>query len=1456
MFYSCPNLQTAPELPATTLAPYCYYSMFAECDNLINVPETLPATVLPTECYEYMFRLCLSLVKAPALPDKVANTDSMFDECISLVEIPNADVYIPGSDRAWNMFPNCTNITTPIKWECIPTAWGGGGQDCDKDYFKIENATSVKPKWAVSGSALQYKIGSNDWVNCVSGTAISTGGNVIKFRGSGRNRLFTADNGNNNRWTFVGTGIVVSGNMMTLLDYQNPPDTLGDLALAYLFDGCTTVVDAGDITLPAMNPGNRGYKRLFAACPNLTRAPALPATNVGPNCYRGLFVDCPKLLIAPELPAMTVATGGYSAMFNNCTGLITAPNLPATTLTTDCYNNMFTGCTNLLNAPGNDRYTTYTPTQPGMFTNCTKVETTIPYCEIPASFGGPSTFNCPHLTIKGASSVTPRWTTAGSAIQYRIGTGTWANATNKGAISTGGATIRFRGSGRTTLSTADNTGNDQWTIVGSDITVSGNICTLLDYENPPMELGAYAFAYLFTTVNLVNVDNLSLPATTMGSNSYKQLFSNCTKLVNPPALPATTLNINCYRAMFQGCTSLVKTPALPATTLVSGCYSIMFYGCTSLVNVPVLPATILVANCYDQMFTNCSSIVTPPALPATTLATYCYNYMFNGCTSLTTTPSLPVTTLATYCYAAMFSGCTNITTAPLLPATSLTTNCYSNMFYNCIKLTNASGNDVYTSKTPAQAGMFTGAVNVETTIPYCAIPASFGGGDGDCDFFFINATSVTPVWTTAGDPLQYRLGTGSWSNATSGTAISTGGNNISFRGTGRTSLYTEAVTSNGWTVVGADVKVFGKIANLLNYTNPPTTLGDFAFAFMFYRAVTVIQPPTLPFMNLGISCYHGMFTGAGIMYAPALPATILANKCYVQMLAQCNGLTVAPTLPATTLATSCYQYMFRDSINIIEPPVMGNITSVGNYSCGYMFYGCTNLITAPSLPAMTLGTYCYEYMFYGCTSLVTAPTLPATTLAIFCYEYMFYGCTSLTSAPVLPSTTIVNSCYTNMFSGCISLVTVPALPATTLANNCYSSMFMNCTSIVNAPALNATTVINNCYTNMFSGCTSLINGPDLPAVTLVANCYNSMFNGCTNLINTPNNNVYTSKSPAQADMFTGAINVETTIPYCQIPTNFGGGMGSTCPFITINNATSVTPRWTTTGTALQYRIGTGAWTNAVSGTAISVTGGADIRFRGSGRTSLFTSHVNTNAWAISGTNVIINGNMNSLLDYKTLPTSIGNYAFDYMFYNCTNITTLNITLPATTLAQYCYFGMFWGCNKITSGPSLPATTLATYCYGSMYNSCTSLVTPPVLIATTLATYSYYYMFYGCTSLVNAPSLSTATALASYCCYNMFGNCTSIVTAPALPLTTLATYCYYYMFSGCTSLVTGPALSAGTLQTGCYQYMFNGCTSLVNTPGNDVYTAKSPAQANMFTNCTKVENSIPYCEIPANFGGPT
>nr|DAJ01515.1 MAG TPA: hypothetical protein [Caudoviricetes sp.] len=125
----------------------------------------------------------------------------------------------------------------------------------------------------------------------------------------------------------------------------------------------------------------------------------------------------------------------------------------------------------------------------------------------------------------------------------------------------------------------------------------------------------------------------------------------------------------------------------------------------------------------------------------------------------------------------------------------------------------------------------------------------------------------------------------------------------------------------------------------------------------------------------------------------------------------------------------------------------GNRPAMANNCYSSMFYGCTSLTAAPSLPATTLATNCYSSMFYGCTSLTAAPSLPATTLANYCYNSMFYGCTSLTTAPSLPATTLATNCYRYMFQNCTSLTTAPSLPATTLANYCYSSMFYGCIKI-------------------------------------------------------------------------------------------------------------------------------------------------------------------------------------------------------------------------------------------------------------------------------------------------------------------------------------------------------------------------------------------------------------------------
>ena len=214
-----------------------------------------------------------------------------------------------------------------------------------------------------------------------------------------------------------------------------------------------------------------------------------------------------------------------------------------------------------------------------------------------------------------------------------------------------------------------------------------------------------------------------------------------------------------------------------------------------------------------------------------------------------------------------------------------------------------------------------------------------------------------------------------------------------------------------------------------------------------------------------------------------------------------------------------------------------NIACIGNIE-NFLDYA-----TVASGSHPTMANYCYAYMFYGCSSLTQAPTLPATTLESGCYYYMFANCTGLTKASALPATTLASGCYYGMFYYCTNLTKAPALPATTLVGNCYTSMFEGCTSLTQASALPATTLASACYSNMFGGCTSITKLPALPATTLANYCYANMFNGCSGLklsstqtdeytikYRIPASGTSTSKTGALNDMFTSTGGTFTGTP--------------------------------------------------------------------------------------------------------------------------------------------------------------------------------------------------------------------------------------------------------------------------------------------------------------------------------------
>ena len=74
LFFHCSVLTSAPELPATKLADFCYNQMFSYCTNLVSAP-VLPATTLADFCYNSMFNTCkkLSTVTMLALDSEITS---------------------------------------------------------------------------------------------------------------------------------------------------------------------------------------------------------------------------------------------------------------------------------------------------------------------------------------------------------------------------------------------------------------------------------------------------------------------------------------------------------------------------------------------------------------------------------------------------------------------------------------------------------------------------------------------------------------------------------------------------------------------------------------------------------------------------------------------------------------------------------------------------------------------------------------------------------------------------------------------------------------------------------------------------------------------------------------------------------------------------------------------------------------------------------------------------------------------------------------------------------------------------------------------------------------------------------------------------------------------------------------------------------------------------------------
>ena len=231
LFSGCTGLTSAEnlELPAMTLAVYCYRNMFINCTSLASAP-TLPATTLTNGCYCFMFSGCTSLTSAPTLPATTLAPDcyeGMFSHT-SLTSAPALPATTLASACYYGMFDSTPLTTAPVLPATALTS------DCYNDMFK--NCTSLTTAPELPATTLADSCYCNMFSGCTS----------------------------------LATAPVL------------PATTLADSCYMKMFEGCTSLTTSP--RLPAYTLTDNCYYYMFYGCSSLNKVTCLAIDRSATSC--------------------------------------------------------------------------------------------------------------------------------------------------------------------------------------------------------------------------------------------------------------------------------------------------------------------------------------------------------------------------------------------------------------------------------------------------------------------------------------------------------------------------------------------------------------------------------------------------------------------------------------------------------------------------------------------------------------------------------------------------------------------------------------------------------------------------------------------------------------------------------------------------------------------------------------------------------------------------------------------------------------------------------------------------------------------------------------------------------------------------------------------------------------------------------------------------------------------
>ena len=761
-------------------------------------------------------------------------------------------------------------------------------------------------------------------------------------------------------------------------------------------------------------------------------------------------------------------------------------------------------------------------------------------------------------------------------------------------------------------------------------------------------------------------------------------------------------------------------------------------------------------------------------------------------------------------YMELFYGCSNLTKAPKLTYSCLGSGIFycRSMFENCKSLTTVSDIESFSVNKGAWEFMFKNC----TSLKQVGTLNCRSVGDHGCNEMFRNCTSLTQVGNL--------------------TALS--------------------VSDYGYMNMFRDCKALKNAPEI-----SATSLGERQpFSYMFYGCTSLEKGPSkLPATDLRVQPY---FAG-----------------CYQYMFCGCTNLTSAPDLPAETVGLSSYFCMFKDCKSLKNPPSISAKHAKYNSSFESMFEGCTSLQTTPNLNITTIGNdnldgaariFCR--MFAGCTSL-TDIYLPSALDAVRYSTGGWPGC-------------YYTSICKSMYEGCTSLVDLSRHTLQIfddfykVPSGTYERMFANCTSLVISPkfVIYDDAKLEDCtysssssshpasfiYLEIFDGCTSLkdilVEWTAWPRLIHDGGYYSLGDPTVEWVKGVPPGGVFRCPCALSEEYSNDRIPYGWKYECHKIDRNRYPyqDLVVTPPGLTFKPAgttsSSVALKWSGSSTApvaIEYAAGSSAFTDYTLGTVVTVAAGDSVVFRAKSKDISFsTSPSSYYYFTTSGGDVNVSGNVMYLLDpdgkernLTSIYTSTDVYTFYHLFEGCSIVNVVDTLLPATTLSEFCYEGMFLNCSKLTTPPSLPSTNVSQFAYASMFKNCKALTSAPELKSTTVQRSSYKEMFSGCTSLTHDgvkdlyARLSLVTIVDQQAFQSMFEGCTKLTSSPnLLSLKSPVADCCRSMFKGCTALKEVGSLVPTRVGTSCYESMFENCTAIEKLEDN-VF----PPTDNIIVTCT-------------------